>query len=433
MKRIVVQPSHSLNGIVAIPGSKNSSLALMAAACLADEPVILHGIPRITDLDVFFNIGEEIGIDIKRNDDQAVVIDSRGIHSTAIDPHKASAFRTTYYFVGALLGKYGNVSLGYPGGDNFVSRPIDQHIKALEAMGARFTFHAEYYDVETSGLHGADIYFDTISSGATINALLAAARAKGKTILRQAARDPEVVDTANLLIQMGARIRGAGSDTITIEGVQHLRGCTYTAIPDRLIAGSFLIAAGATGGAVTVTDIIPEHLGSCIAKLSEIGLHIESTDNSVTAFAHGKLRATRVRTSMYPGFPTDLQQPLTALLTQIPGRSIVADRIYPRRFQHVAQLNRMNADIEVRSGVAVIKGGTPLRGAFVHASDVRAGICLLIAGLAAEGATSITGISHIERGYENIVESFRSIGATLDMQEMHEESLNEAKSNIKFS
>lgn len=415
MKRIIVQPSGPLSGSVAIPGSKNSSLALMAAACLADEPVILRGIPRISDLDVFFRIGEEIGIDFRRDAENSVLIDPRGIHSTEIEPIKASSFRTAYYFVGALLAKYGNVSLGYPGGDDFVSRPIDQHIKALEAMGARFTFHPDYYDVETSNLHGADIYFDTISSGATINAMLAAARATGKTVLRQAARDPEVVDVASLLVCMGARIRGAGTDTITVEGVPFLHGCDYTAIPDRLIAGSFLIAAGATGGNVTVTDVIPEHLGSCIAKLTEIGLGIETTDHSITAYRYGKLRATRVRTAMYPGFPTDLQQPLTALLTQAPGRSIVADRIYPKRYQHAAQLNRMGADIEVRSGVAVIKGGGPLRGTLVHATDVRAGICLLIAGLAAEGSTSITGVGHIERGYENIVASFRSIGADLEM------------------
>ncbi|QJD83040.1 UDP-N-acetylglucosamine 1-carboxyvinyltransferase [Cohnella herbarum] len=417
MKRIVVQSSYPLRGSIAIPGSKNSSLALLAAACLADEPVILRGMPRISDLDVFFRIGEEIGIDFRRDADNDVLIDSRGIHSTEIDPVKASSFRTAYYFVGALLAKYGNVSLGYPGGDDFVSRPIDQHIKALEAMGARFTFHSDYYDVETSSLHGADIYYDTISSGATINAMLAAVRAKGKTVLRQAARDPEVVDTANMLVCMGAKIRGAGTDTIAIEGVPFLRGCDYTAIPDRLIAGSFLIAAGATGGSITINDVIPEHLGVSLSKLTEIGLGIETTDNSITAYRYGRLRATRVRTAMYPGFPTDLQQPLTALLTQASGRSIVADRIYPKRYQHVAQLNRMGADINVRSGVALIKGGRPLRGTLVHATDVRAGICLLIAGLAAEGVTSITGVGHIERGYENIVASFQSIGANIEMLE----------------
>jgi len=423
MKQIIVQPGSSFGGAITIPGSKNSSLALMAAACLSDEPVILNGIPKITDLDVFARIGEDLGIDIRRDADNTVLIDPRGIHSTTVDPVRASTFRTAYYFVGALLAKHGKVSMGYPGGDDFVSRPIDQHIKALMAMGAKFVFHTDHYEVECASLRGADIYFDTISSGATINAMLAAARATGKTTLRQAARDPEVVDTAQLLIRMGAKIRGAGSDTIAIEGVSRLQGCTFTAIPDRLIAGAFLIAAGATNGIVTVNDVIPEHLGSCIAKLREIGMDVEETDQSVTAYVAGKLQATRMRTAMYPGFPTDLQQPLTALLATIPGTSLVADRVYPKRYQHVPQLNRMGAKIDVRSGVARIKGGAPLRGTLVHASDVRAGICLLIAGLTAEGTTSIAGVRHIERGYENIVESFRSLGADVSMLNTEDETV----------
>lgn len=413
MRRIVVQHTPPLYGTVTVPGSKNSSLALLAAACLADEPVVLHGIPRISDIEVLFRIAADIGVAIHRQEGDAVYLDPRGIHSASIDPINAGAFRTAYYFAGALLAKFGKVSIGYPGGDDFVSRPIDQHVKALEAMGARFTHYADYYEVEAAELRGADIYFDTITSGGTINALLAASRARGRTVLRNAAKDPEVVDTANMLIQMGAKIRGAGSDTIRIDGVPYLVGCRYTAIPDRLIAGSFLIAAGATGGAVTVTDVIPEHLGSSIAKLREIGLHIETSESSITAFGGGKLKAARVRTGMYPGFPTDLQQPLTALLTQASGRSIVADRVYPGRFHHVAQLNRMGANIEARSGVATIRGGHALTGAAVHASDVRAGICLLIAGLTAEGATSITGVHHIERGYENIAASFRALGANV--------------------
>jgi len=421
MKQIVVQPSRGLFGSVTVPGSKNSSLALMAAACLSDEPVILRGIPSIADLDVFCRIGQDIGLDIRRDDGRNVLIDPRGIRSTDIDPAYSSAFRTAYYFIGALLAKHGRIALGYPGGDDFVSRPIDQHVKALMAMGARFLFHTDYYEVECGGLRGADIYFDTISSGATINAMMAGVLAKGKTTLRQAARDPEVVDTAGLLVRMGAKIRGAGTDTIRIEGVPSLSGCDYTVIPDRLIAGSFLIAAGATGGAVQVKDIEPDHLGACLSKLREIGLYVEETDHSVTACGMEKLKATRVRTAMYPGFPTDLQQPLTSLLLQVPGTSLVADRIYPKRFQHVPQLRRMGADIEVRSGVARIRGGSPLKGTYVHATDVRAGIGLLIAGLTAEGTTHISGVRHIERGYENVVESFRSLGANVTMEESGEE------------
>lgn len=330
-------------------------------------------------------------------------------------------FRAAYYFVGALLAKFGKVSVGYPGGDDFVNRPIDQHIKALKMMGATFTFHNDHYVVETAGLTGATIYFDTITMGATINSMLAAVRARGKTVLLNAARDPEVTDTAMLLNRMGAQIVGAGTDTIRIQGVEHLRGCVHTVIPDRLIAGAFLISAGVTGGQITVQDVIPDHLEALVYKLREIGMDIEEGDQSVTAYSDGKVKATRIRTAMYPGFATDLQQPMTALLTQAFGKSIVSDRIYPDRFSHVQQLRRMGADIKVRSGVAFVKGKSRLQGSFVHASDVRAGICLILAGLVAEGTTIIAGVHHIERGYENIVADFQAIGADVSLQDMGDE------------
>jgi UDP-N-acetylglucosamine 1-carboxyvinyltransferase len=421
MRTIRVETTTQLNGSISIPGSKNSSLALIAAACLADEPVQLLGIPNLADLRVIARIGEEIGLKIHRDAAGTVHVDPRGIEHTRLDPKKSSAFRTSYYFVGALLARFGKVSVGYPGGDDFVHRPIDQHIKALQRMGAAFTFHADHYVVEAKRLQGATIYFDTITSGATINSMLAAVRAEGKTVLLNAARDPEVTDTAILLNQMGAQISGAGTDTIVIHGVRHLRGCRHAVIPDRLIAGAFLISAGMIGGTVTVRDMIPEHLQACLAKLREIGMTIEVGDNSVTAHSDGKVRATRVRTAMYPGFPTDLQQPLTALLTQAPGKSIISERIFPNRFSHVKQLQRMGADIKVRSGVAFVKGRTPLKGAHVHASDIRAGISLILAGLAAEGCTTITGIEHLERGYENVVEAFRSLGANIAYADLQED------------
>jgi UDP-N-acetylglucosamine 1-carboxyvinyltransferase len=413
MNWIQVEHSPPLQGSVTIPGSKNSSLALLAAACLSDEPVQLTGIPKIADMNVIAGIASDNGIRIEHHPGGNITIDPTRIHSAYIDPVKSAAFRTAYYFVGSLLAKFGKVVVGYPGGDDFVERPIDQHIKAFKSFGATVTFEKDHYVVEAKQLSGADIYFDMITSGATMNSLMLAARAKGKTILRNAAKDPEVVDTANFLNQMGANISGAGTDTIRIEGVPYLRGCTYSVIPDRLIAGSFLIAAGVTGGVVTVDNVIPEHLGSCISKLQEIGLHIESGSNAITAYSTGTLKATRVRTAMYPGFATDQQQPLTALLLQAPGKSIVNDRIYPKRFNHVHQLRRLGAEIELRSGVAFVRGGVPLHGNIVHASDIRAGICLMLAGLAAEGKTVITGVEHIERGYENIVETFCSLGANV--------------------
>ncbi len=411
-----------MHGSVKIPGSKNSSLALLAAACLADEPVTLLGIPNIADVRVIYDIGREIGLKSERDASGAVVIDPRTISDANLDPEKSSSFRAAYYFVGSLLAKFGKVSVGYPGGDDFVSRPMDQHVKALKMMGATFTFFDRHYTVEAKQLRGATVYFDMITSGATINVMLAAVRAKGTTVLLNAARDPEVTDTANLLNQMGAKITGAGTDTIRIEGVSALHGCTYTVIPDRLIAGAFLMASGVSGGSITVENVIPEHLSSCIAKLSEIGLEIGVGEQTVTAHSNGLLRATRVRTAMYPGFATDLQQPLTALLTQARGKSIIGERIYPGRFNHAYQLIRMGAHIKVRSGVAFIQGGQPLHGTLVHASDVRAGICLILAGLCAEGTTTIAGVQHIDRGYEDVVGSFRALGADISLYDTDEAS-----------
>jgi UDP-N-acetylglucosamine 1-carboxyvinyltransferase len=413
MKWIEVRKSVPLQGSVRIPGSKNSSLALLAASCLADEHIILKGIPNILDFRVIESIAADMGIIMERTESGDVCIDPREIYSSDLSIQKTSAYRASYYFVGALLAKKGKVRIGYPGGDNFVSRPIDQHIKALTALGGRFTFYDDYYEVEAEQLNGAVILFDMITSGATINAILAAALANGTTLLRNAAKDPEVVDTANFLNQLGAKISGAGTDTIRIEGVKELGGGTYTVIPDRLIAGAFLMSAGITKGMVTVEDIIPEHLGSCLSKLQEMGMHFEIGDQTITAFGDVKLKAARVRTGMYPSFATDLQQPLTSLLLMSPGRSIVTDKVYPERYNHVPQLKRMGARIDVRRGSAFIHGGTPLQGGFVHASDVRAGTCLILAGLAAEGTTVIAGVEHIERGYDNVIGSFKQLGAEL--------------------
>lgn len=428
MRRIEVLNCGPLHGKVTVPGSKNSSLALVAAACMADEPVVLHGIPNILDVRVIEDICREIGVSIVRGTDGEVIIDPRKLHMAGLSIEKTGAFRASYYFVGALLAKTGRVTIGYPGGDNFVSRPIDQHHKVFTTLGAKVELHDEHYVVEAAKLKGGTIFFDMITSGATINAILAAALAEGTTVLRNAASDPEVVDTANLLNQMGAKIRGAGTETIRIEGVKKLGGCVYTVIPDRLIAGAFLMAAGMTGGTVTVDEVIPEHLGSCVAKLKEIGLQIEVGDKSITACGDVKLRPTRVRTGMYPSFATDLQQPLSSLLLLASGRSIITDKIYPERFNHVPQLKRMGAHIEIKKGSAFIQGGQPLKGDYVHASDVRAGTSLILAGLAAEGKTIITGVEHIERGYEDVIGLFNSLGAKLSFHE--EQAAQSAKDKV---
>ncbi|MDF2658911.1 MAG: UDP-N-acetylglucosamine 1-carboxyvinyltransferase [Paenibacillus sp.] len=417
MRYIQIEPAGKLQGVIQVPGSKNSSLALLAASCLADDIVTLEGVPYNEDVKVIKQIGKEIGLKLTRHGDGRIELDPRYIHSAVIDPGRASSYRASYYFAGALLAKFGQVTIGYPGGDNFGSRPIDQHIKVFQAMGAKVVFQEEGYRVEAAELHGADIYFDTITCGATINAMLAAVRAKGRTHLYHAAVDPEVVDTAAFLSQLGAKIVGAGTGRIRIDGVPYLNGGYHTVIPDRLIAGTFLMSAGITGGQVTVDQVIPEHLGSCIAKLKEIGLTIETTDSRITAYGADTIKPARIRASMYPGFATDLQQPMTALLVMAKGKSVVTESVFPDRFNHIPQLRRMGADIEQRKETATIRGGRPLQGNWVHATDVRAGACLLLAGLAAEGTTRITGVEHLERGYADVIGSFRSLGAQLSFME----------------
>jgi UDP-N-acetylglucosamine 1-carboxyvinyltransferase len=418
MRWIEIESSGPARGTVKIQGSKNSSLALIAACCLTEEPVILKQIPDLYDIRTISGIAEDIGLLIERGLNGDLHIQANRVVRAELDPVKTSAFRASYYFVGALLARFRRVSIGYPGGDDFVHRPMEQHIKLFQALGAKVTFFEKHYVVEADRLHGADIYFDVITSGATINALLAASLAEGKTILRNAAKDPEVVDTANLLNQMGARIIGAGTDHIEIRGVEALNGCTYTVIPDRLIAGTMLMVAGVTGGEITVEDIVPEHLGSCLSKLEEIGLALEVGIDRITAYGQPRYRATRVRTGMYPSFATDLQQPITGLLLKAEGRSLIADKVYPYRFSHVPQLVKMGADMHVRgNGVAVLEGGKPLHGAIVQATDVRAGALLIMAGMLAEGTTYITGVEHIERGFDQAVDVFASLGVRISKKE----------------
>lgn len=428
MRWLEVMKAKPLNGHIKVPGSKNSSLGLLAACCLCDEPVILKNIPDILDFRYICDIAKDIGLVINIHEDY-ILVDPTRLHSSCIPPSKSSSYRASYYFIGSLLSKFKKVSIGYPGGDNFGLRPIDQHIKGFELMGANFNFYNDYYTIEADILTGCEIYFDVITSGATINMLLAAVKAKGKTILKNAARDPEVVDIAVFLNKMGANIKGAGTDTITIDGVDYLKGCNHTAIPDRLIAGSMLMSAGSTGGIITVDDIIPEHLNSCTLKLMETGLDLTVGDTFITAKYVKKLKGVKVKTAMYPGFGTDYQQPLTAMLTGAVSDSTILEKVYTERFNHCIQLNRMGADIIIRDGFAVIPGNRELKGNWVHASDVRAGICLILAGLSADGTTCITGIEHIERGYPDIVSTFSSLGAEIVLHENDETNVNELTLN----
>ena len=414
MRWLEVNCSKPLKGSISVPGSKNSSLALLAACCLADDQIVLHNIPNITDIEIVCRILTEIGAKVNR-ENNTYFIDPRNITSSEISADLSSAFRAAYYFIGALLAKRKKVSIGYPGGDNFVSRPIDQHVKGLKALGASITYHEDYYTVEADSLTGTEVFFDIITGGATINVMLAAVLAKGKTTLYNAAKDPEVVDTAVLLNKMGARIYGAGTETIRILGVPQLGGCEHNAAPDRLIAGAYFMAAGITGGEITLEDTIPEHLGACMDKLTEIGLRFDVNDSSIKVSSGKRIKATRIRTGKFPMFESDFQQPATVLLLKAHGKSVISDKIYPKRFNHCEQLNRMGADITVKNGIARINSYRRLTGTWVHAGDIRAGTSLVLAGLMAEGTTRIAGVEHIERGYEDIVRDFSRLGAEIRM------------------
>lgn len=416
MRWIEVKGNISLNGTANVPGSKNSSLGVLAACCLASGSVILRNVPNISDVDKVLDISSSLGVRVIKKADY-IILDPTGIHNGEIDPKVSSQYRASYYFIGALLAKVKKVSIGYPGGDNFGSRPIDQHIKGFKALGAEVSFYSDYYEVKCEKLVGSDIYFDVITSGATINVMLAAVLAEGKSTLINAARDPEVVDVAIMLNEMGAKIRGMGTSTIVIEGVKELGTCSHTVIPDRLIAGSLIIGAAATRGDITVKDVTPEHLLSCTAKLDEAGITTIIGDNQIRAYVEKELNGINVKTAMYPGFATDLQQPLTAMLLTANSHSTIIDTIYPGRFNHCVQLNRMGANIILRDGTAIIPGNRRIIGNWVHASDVRAGMCLILAGLIADGTTFITGIEHIERGYPDVVNTFMSLGGNIKICE----------------
>lgn len=418
MRWIEINKSGPLYGSVSIPGSKNSSLGLLAACCLSNEVIKLSNIPDISDIKLIMEIGSQIGLIIKQVEN-GLIIDPTRLYSAEIPLELSSSYRASYYFVGALLSKFGKVKIGYPGGDNFGSRPIDQHVKGFEALGAKINFYENYYTVEAKKLVANDIYFDVITCGATINIMLAAVLAEGKTTLRNAAKDPEVVDVAVLLNKMGARIRGAGTDIIHIEGQKHLKKCSHSAIPDRLIAGTFIMAAAITKGTIKVDNIIPEHLNSCISKLKEAGMDFETGEDYILANGEESINGVSVQTDMYPGFASDLQQPLTTLLVSASNHSIIKEKIYPGRINHCIELNKMGANIIIRNERIIVPGNRRLHGADVHASDIRAGISLILAGLIAQGTTYMTGVEHIERGYTDIIRDLVNLGAKMELKVSH--------------
>lgn len=418
MKKIVIHGGRPLKGEVTINGAKNSVVALIPAVILADDIVTLDGVPDISDVDSLIDIMIAMGASVTRSED-SLTIDPRGIQNVPMPYGKINSLRASYYFYGSLLGRYGEATVGLPGGCDLGPRPIDLHLKAFEAMGAKMTMDGNYMNLSTGGqqLKGASIYMDTVSVGATINTMLAAVKAKGRTIIENAAREPEIIDVATLLNNMGAHIRGAGTDIITIEGVPHLHGTRHQVIPDRIEAGTYIALAAAIGQGIQINNVLYEHLESFIAKLEEMGVRMTVSEDSIFVEEQQTLRAINIKTSPYPGFATDLQQPITPLLLTSNGHGKITDTIYEKRVNHVAELAKMAGKISTSSDQIVYEGPNQLQGAQVKATDLRAGAALVIAGLMAQGKTEITNIEFILRGYSNIIEKLTSLGADIQLIE----------------
>lgn len=429
MQKIIVEGGKTLNGRVRINGAKNSAVALLPAAILADSNVTIEGLPTISDVATLSSLLKDIGANIIWDSNQTIHIDPSNMVSMPLPNGKVKKLRASYYFMGAMLGKFKKAAIGLPGGCFLGPRPIDQHIKGFEALGAEVTNEQGAIYLRANELRGARIYLDVVSVGATINIMLAAVKAKGRTIIENAAKEPEIIDVATLLTNMGANIKGVGTDVIRIEGVDSLHGCKHTIIPDRIEAGTYAIAAAACGKEVLIDNVIPEHLESLLAKLREMGVTIEQSDEQLLISSANPLKSVDIKTLVYPGFPTDLQQPFTTLLTKAKGTGVITDTIYSARLKHIDELRRMNANIKVEGGSAIVTGPIQLEGARVQVSDLRAGAALVIAGLMADGITEITGIDHIERGYENITEKLVNLGASIWREKMTEEEVEQLRNS----
>lgn len=419
MRKIIINGGKKLQGEVTVSGAKNSVVALIPAIILSDGVVTLDGVPAISDVDNLIEIIEVMGGSVKR-DGETLEIDPRGVKDMPMPFGKINSLRASYYFYGSLLGRYGQATVGLPGGCDLGPRPIDLHLKAFEAMGASISYEAESMSIATDAgqrIQGAHIYMDTVSVGATINTMLAAVKADGRTVIENAAREPEIIDVATLLNNMGARVRGAGTEVITIDGVESLHGTRHQVIPDRIEAGSYIAMAAAIGKGIKVKNVLYEHLESFIAKLEAMGVRMTVEEDAIFVEEQGDLKPVDIKTSPYPGFATDLQQPMTPLLLKASGRGKIIDTIYEKRVNHVPELARMGADIQVLGGQIIYSGPTQLSGAPVKASDLRAGAALVTAGLMAEGQTEITNIEFILRGYSNIIEKLSDLGADIRLIE----------------
>ncbi len=426
MDKFVIQGGHRLTGEIEVSGAKNAAVAIIPAVILSDEPCILENVPNISDVSISLRILSEMGADVKMINRTTFRIDASRLSNSVVPYEMARKMRASYYFLGALLGKFKQAKVSMPGGCPLGDRPIDQHLKAFSALGASSSIDHGMVDVYADELTGNQIYLDVVSVGATMNAMLAAVRAKGLTIIENAAKEPHIVDLANFLNSMGANIMGAGTDVIKIKGVDYLKGTTYTIIPDQIEAGTYMIAAAATQGDILIKNVTPKHLESITAKLAKIGVNVEEFDDSVRVWVDGPLVKTSVKTMPHPGFPTDMQPQIATLLTLAEGTSIVTEGIWSNRFRYVDELRRMGADISVDGKVAVIEGTGQLTGAQVKACDLRAGAALIIAGLAATGTTEIEDIYHIERGYEDMDKKLRGVGAVIEKKRFPGASVKKA-------
>ncbi len=422
MERLIVKGNTELNGKVKISGSKNAAVAVLPAAILSPGTVCLENLPDITDVRTLIAILEYLGVGIRRRGRNAVELATANFSGVAPPYAMVKKMRASYYFMGSLLGRFGRAEVPIPGGCDLGPRPIDQHLKGFSALGAKINIEHGMITLTADKLVGARIYFDVVSIGATINLMIAAATAEGMTILENVAKEPEIVDVANFLNAMGASIRGAGTDVIRISGVKKLSGVRHTIIPDRIEAGTFMLAAAATRGTVTVGEVIPKHLEAITAKLREAGAEVLVEPESITVSGKAELKPADLKTFPYPGFPTDLQPPAMVLLTVAGGLSVITENVFDGRYNHVEELIRMGAKIKVEGRTALVEGGARLTGAPVSAPDLRSGAALMIAALVADGESTISDVEHIDRGYEQFEQKLMQLGAAIQRKRAGENS-----------
>ena len=428
MNQYIIRGNRPLFGEVTISGAKNAAVAIIPAALMVDGICRIDNVPQISDVTLFFSILEALGSKVRVLNQHTVEIASHSIHSTQPSYDLCRRFRASYYLIGALLGRFGEATVAMPGGCDFGVRPIDQHIKGFNAMGAEVSVEGGFIHAKTKNgrLTGASIYLDVVSVGATMNIMMAAVLADGTTVIDNAAKEPHIVDLANFLNSMGADIKGAGTDSIKIRGVERLSGGSYCIIPDQIEAGTYMAAVAATGGQLLIKNIIPKHMDCISAKLMEMGVSVEENEDTLLVRRSQPLQKTNVKTMPYPGFPTDMQPQIAAVLALAQGTSLVTESVWNNRFRYVDELKRMGAQIQVYGKVAVIEGVDHLEGAPIQACDLRAGAALVIAALAANGTTELSQVQYIERGYENLVGKLRAVGADISLVEVPDEEKPEA-------